>query len=1412
MVTLTSSDKQWVLSLVKDDWIGRGGNAVVYRATQQRTARGSIAPLDQTDSFVGKVFFEGSPSETVSADAARRNFEEEEKTAAALRLRDGTCVKYFNCSLASWSQQVGGKDYHVIIYRRGTPLKDILEGLKIKASWNRFDPAWWYDEGVVSAATATDTRQKLTPAKQASFVSSLFSILAYLRDNGIVHLDIKPDNLLVLNDNSLLLSDVATVCRTPAASTEGSFKDLATCASKMHRDLHPVRTTAFLMPAPLFRDKQIRDKRALRRAQGLPADSTVMLEWIDAFSIATCVYVIVTGHYWNQMGPNPTDDDPVWNEFPAIPGLSGQAVAAIVRNILTATNYADALEAADSIKTMRKTPTPRPRSVVGRPKSRAGLTPTPRADEPGRFTPIEPAPLPLPPKPESETQEDDEVRRMIGSSEDGSDVVVLSDEDEDEEEAAEKLEEDDMDIPELILDGIEDAEEIEINDRDEAEVDQLDEVDLSYFLPMYPLLDKPVSSGIRPYPGQKLEQVIYDKREFRQDGSVFRAQTIIPRFLSAHTPYRGLLVYHEMGTGKTRTAGAIADELRSSGLFKQAIVLVASSEKIADFSAKLYRDSGSSLSSKEYLSFFRFYTYREFARVIGGSGESVVKDYEGSLIIVDEVHTITSNEVVSAGKKIEIWQSRRRPASLQAAYNNLLRLVRKLQLCKLVLMSGTPMTDQYTEFRKVLNLLLPQSKHIATDADFTALLDNGGLQPLLRGRVSYLRFPMDKRVQRHFNGTEIADGCTVFETEMSPYQTQVMNSVMGGEDSTAMQLKNEASLFAFPNGTGAGDAAFASFMRSVDRSPELVKLDGDLKKYSCKYAALLQDLRDNKGQNTFAYINVVQNAGISTLKRVLAHNGWSEYGGRAESNQYAVVTGETKKTRVRNILAAFNSPENKNGSRIRLLIGSKVLSEGYDLMNVQRVHVITPFWNFTQIDQAIGRAFRVNSHKALLDAMPEGETLTVQLFMHAAIPLQGQSFDLREYTVAQGKDVNIKRVEYLCKVTAFDCELNRDRNTLPDEYEDTRLCQYEPCEYQCYGIESLDNGVDDRSFLALYADSAVQRVKKIALDMLRQHGRLSLDDVQGRVADKTEPLRGASLRMVVIRALQELVSSLTPIVNRNGIPLYLQERDRIYYLTDRITHSGPLEAAYFESPLTVQRTSLSTLVKESILPTAALRVADTIIQEHGRAGANKEDVLASALQTITSMPNAAIRNEFIRLAVERVKGPVPKESDRTLAAHLLRHVGRDKTVLQVVDGMAVVAGERYDGKEWSPFEASATEDAQRLKDTVLAKFNAMDQADREALLREFSKGPVYGKDYTNKFHLATVYLDTSKPVPATREKGTAIDSIGVPKLQAILKTYFNVSMTGSKKQLGEEVERRLKEAGLVVYYQYPSTDVAKPAK
>jgi len=172
------------------------------------------------------------------------------------------------------------------------------------------------------------------------------------------------------------------------------------------------------------------------------------------------------------------------------------------------------------------------------------------------------------------------------------------------------------------------------------------------------------------------------------------------------------------------------------------------------------------------------------------------------------------------------------------------------------------------------------------------------------------------------------------------------------------------------------------------------------------------------------------------------------------------------------------------GTRVKVIIGSQVASEGLDLKCVREMHVLDSWYHLNRTEQIIGRAIRYCSHTALrgietrqgLPAMSLNNTL---IYLHALRPSDFESADMYAYRIAIGKALAVGRVQRLLKQHAWDCNLEleaivfmglptrpqidaqgndrRSRNEAgeeldgysPNDQDYTTYCDYEACRHEC---------------------------------------------------------------------------------------------------------------------------------------------------------------------------------------------------------------------------------------------------------------------------------------------------------------------------------------------------------------------------
>ena len=152
--------------------------------------------------------------------------------------------------------------------------------------------------------------------------------------------------------------------------------------------------------------------------------------------------------------------------------------------------------------------------------------------------------------------------------------------------------------------------------------------------------------------------------------------------------------------------------------------------------------------------------------------------------------------------------------------------------------------------------------------------------------------------------------------------------------------------------------------------------------------------------------------------------------------QYVMITGD-KSFSANNIedLKYITSADNKDGSRVKVVLITKAAAEGLDFKNIRQVHMMEPWYNMNRMEQIIGRGVRNNSHCAL-----PLEERNVEIYHHATTPIEGkETVDLYVYRFAEQKATKIGEVTRMMKELSVDCLLNSSQVNYTEENMNTTL-------------------------------------------------------------------------------------------------------------------------------------------------------------------------------------------------------------------------------------------------------------------------------------------------------------------------------------------------------------------------------------
>ena len=452
-----------------------------------------------------------------------------------------------------------------------------------------------------------------------------------------------------------------------------------------------------------------------------------------------------------------------------------------------------------------------------------------------------------------------------------------------------------------------------------------------------------------------------------------------------------LLLFHGIGSGKTCTS--ILTHLAIKDNIEHTYVATPASLR-ENFKKELLSECGKYKSIPSHLTVL---SHQGFVKLN--------KSLKNCLIIVDEVQNVVSD----TGKMYKAFFEK-----LVMNDNNL----------KVILLSATPMFDRPHEIALTMNLLnlpnmfdiknfyktylTPKARSFKNEQDF---IDRTyGYISAFKG-ISPRAFA--KRVDR------------VVMCKMDAHQARGYAIATKG-----IEMPNGESISfstAFLSGPRmAANIVYPSGGFGVKHKNNITLQDyhiSSLKMYSTKFAKAFETIEKSNGP-AFVYSNFVIAGGIEDFKHVLLANGYNEFPIIGPRTFGVFQSGKDKENS--KLLNAYNNIGNKEGSMVKIILGSPAMKEGVSLKNTRTVHLLDPYWNPSRTAQIVGRALRFCSHISL----PSKDRI-VDVY-HYAIRTGGKKKTVDEHimNISVNKERVISHFEKLMYKSAIDCPYFHNANGL----------------------------------------------------------------------------------------------------------------------------------------------------------------------------------------------------------------------------------------------------------------------------------------------------------------------------------------------------------------------------------------------
>jgi len=316
-----------------------------------------------------------------------------------------------------------------------------------------------------------------------------------------------------------------------------------------------------------------------------------------------------------------------------------------------------------------------------------------------------------------------------------------------------------------------------------------------------------------------------------------------------------------------------------------------------------------------------------------------------------------------------------------------------------------------------------------------------------------------------------------------------------------------------------------------------------LKYFSIKFYTALREINQTvwgkKGAGLiFVFSNLVR-VGIELFKEVMSRNGYLEY--QEIYNNYVIkpdtrcyfcesdfsahqskklpvgtpdhkfhpatffaVTGKSEENpeqipeeTAKTLTTVFGNIENKDGKFLKVVLGSKVIGEGFTLKNIKQIHILDVHFNLARVDQAIGRGIRWCVHHDITNESNPFPKVEIYKYVVSVKGIMSSEEEL--YKKAEQKYRLIKETERILQEEAIDCPLNHNGNIFPEELERygncgtvdnpcPAVCGYMKCQFKC----------SDKLLNAKYYDpdrKIYRRVEKADLDYSTYDNTLADEEI-----------------------------------------------------------------------------------------------------------------------------------------------------------------------------------------------------------------------------------------------------------------------------------------------------------------------------
>ena len=430
-----------------------------------------------------------------------------------------------------------------------------------------------------------------------------------------------------------------------------------------------------------------------------------------------------------------------------------------------------------------------------------------------------------------------------------------------------------------------------------------------------------------------------DEKQFRPQ---LHQQEVLDYFIESR--YKGLLLYHKLGSGKSCSSIMIADKMLEKKMINRVIVLSQGSLR-ANWSLEYCEVCGKTPAMFDENFVFIAYNSTYYKKIKNLS-------IDNTLIIIDEIQNFINGVINKSENNFNFYQ----------------KLL--LSNCRILTLSGTPVKNKLglLYLIKLLNPKIPLDV-LNLDMNKAELVEVK--DSYLRGIVSY--FPGKSGMYPRVNDQ------IIIKAHMSNVQFGYYKNMMT-QELIDMHAKIKPNMLPWEIKQIISDKV-AAIRRIKSRLISNVYYDKLSKDYNYQ---LLNDtletqggwITDSKLQNNWIKTHsqklykLLVNIILHKHTKHMVYTYFVSHGGSNLINTLlnkcginsVIFHGKLTDVDRKKILQTYNSIENINGDLIKVIIVTEAGAEGISLLDTNNIHIFESSDNVVKTKQALGRVVRYKSH------------------------------------------------------------------------------------------------------------------------------------------------------------------------------------------------------------------------------------------------------------------------------------------------------------------------------------------------------------------------------------------------------------------------------------------------------------------